>query len=88
MSTNNYRPHIHIVPEDRADEEIANGFVNSLAEVLSPYREGSCLVGIQYRGASAQAHMTLGEEWRVHPTDELLHRLRELAGDEQVKVVY
>jgi DNA polymerase-3 subunit alpha len=32
--------------------------------------------------------MTLGEEWRVHPTDELLHRLRELAGESQVRVVY
>ncbi len=71
-----------------AARKAGNGFVSSLAEVLTPYREGNCLVGIQYRGTSAQAHITLGEAWRVHPTDELLHRLRELAGDEQVKVVY
>jgi DNA polymerase-3 subunit alpha len=45
-------------------------------------------VGIQYSGGTAQAHITLGEEWRVHPTDELLHRLRELAGESQVRVVY
>jgi hypothetical protein len=31
MSTNRYQPHIHIIPEDRADEEIANGFVLSLS---------------------------------------------------------
>ena len=35
------------------------------------------------------AHIsTLGEEWWVHPTDELLHRLRELAGESQVRVIY
>jgi DNA polymerase-3 subunit alpha len=65
-----------------------NGFVKSLAAVLTPYCEGSCPVGIQYQNGSAQAHITLGEEWRVHPTDELLHRLRELAGEAQVTVVY
>jgi DNA polymerase-3 subunit alpha len=69
-------------------QKAGNGFVGSLADVLGPYREGNCPVGIQYRGATAQAHMTLGEEWRVHPTDELLHRLRQLAGESQVRVVY
>ncbi|HHJ12890.1 MAG TPA: DNA polymerase III subunit alpha [Gammaproteobacteria bacterium] len=68
--------------------QAGNGFTKSLAGVLSPYREGSCPVGIQYRGESAQAHLTLGDEWRVHPTDELLARLRELAGAEQVRVLY
>ncbi|VAW79601.1 hypothetical protein MNBD_GAMMA15-1203, partial [hydrothermal vent metagenome] len=49
---------------------------------------GNCPVGIQYHSDAARAHLTLGDEWRVHPTDELLNRLRELAGDERVKVVY
>jgi DNA polymerase-3 subunit alpha len=65
-----------------------NGFVSSLANVLSPYCEGTTPVGIHYLGSAAQAHMTLGDQWRVHPTDELLHRLRELAGDSQVRIVY
>jgi DNA polymerase-3 subunit alpha len=65
-----------------------NGFVKSLAAVLTPYCEGNCPVGIQYDNGAAQAHITLGDEWRVHPTDELLHRLRELAGDSQVKILY
>ena len=29
-----------------------------------------------------------GNEWCVHPTDELLHRLEELAGPEKVHVEY
>ncbi len=65
-----------------------NGFMKSLAGVLSPFREGSCPVGIQYQGDGAQAHLTLGDDWRVHPTDELLHRLRELAGEDRVRVMY
>jgi len=65
-----------------------NGFVSSLATVLQPFREGSCPVGIRYLGTSAQAHITLGDEWRVHPTDELLHRLRELAGEARVRMLY
>jgi hypothetical protein len=27
MSVNRYRPHVLVIPEDRADEQIANGFV-------------------------------------------------------------
>jgi DNA polymerase-3 subunit alpha len=73
---------------DVGARKAGNGFVRSLGEVLSPFCEGSCPVGIQYHGGTAQAHITLGEEWRVHPTDELLHRLRELAGESQVRVVY
>jgi DNA polymerase-3 subunit alpha len=65
-----------------------NGFVKALAAVLTPYCDGSCPVGIHYHNGRAQAHMTLGNDWRVHPTDELLHRLRELAGEQQVKVLY
>jgi DNA polymerase-3 subunit alpha len=73
---------------DVAEVKAGNGFVHSLANVLLPFCEGNCPVGIRYLGSSAQAHITLGSEWRVHPTDELLHRLRELAGDSQVRVLY
>ncbi len=69
----------------------ANGFVAELAQVLTPYRNGSCPVCIDYqrRGeVSASAEVILGPEWRVHPTDELLNRLRGLAGDERVRVIY
>jgi len=32
--------------------------------------------------------LPLEQEWAVHPTDELLHRLRDLAGPEQIDIVY
>jgi DNA polymerase-3 subunit alpha len=65
-----------------------NGFVGSLADILQPFREGHCPVCIDYTGGEAQARVTLGEEWAVHPSDELLHRLRDLAGKDRVAVEY
>ncbi len=71
-----------------SNEKAGNGFMRSLASALTPFRGGSCPLGIRYQGGSAQAQLTLGEDWYIHPTDELLHRLRELAGDARVHVVY
>ena len=68
--------------------EAGNGFVDSLADILQPFREGHCPVCIDYTGGEAQARVTLGEEWAVHPSDELIHRLRDLAGKERVVVEY
>ncbi len=65
-----------------------NGFVSSLADALQPFRSGNCRVCIDYQGGSASARVTLGDEWAVHPTDELLHRLRELTGQQGVQVEY
>jgi DNA polymerase-3 subunit alpha len=69
-------------------QQAGNGFVNSLADVLRPFRDGQCRVCIDYLGGGAQARIALGDDWTVHPTDELLHRLRELAGPERVAVEY
>ena len=72
------------VEADRA----GNGFVHTLADILAPFREGSCRVCIDYFGDGAEARVALGDEWTVHPTDELLHRLQELAGEQHVMVEY
>jgi DNA polymerase-3 subunit alpha len=68
--------------------QAGNGFVNHLADILQPFRSGQCRVCIDYLGNEAQARLALGEEWAVHPTDELLHRLRDLAGQDRVLVEY
>ncbi|WP_297528988.1 DNA polymerase III subunit alpha [Thiohalobacter sp.] len=65
-----------------------NGFVRHLEETLKPFREGRCPVWVDYRNGSARAELALGEEWRVHPADELLSRLGELAGPEAVRLEY
>ena len=65
-----------------------NGFVPALHGTLRAFREGNCPVVIEYQRPGARAELSLGQEWRVHPTDELLHRLKELAGPEKVRVIY
>jgi DNA polymerase-3 subunit alpha len=68
--------------------QAGNGFVRALADILQPFREGQCRVCIDYLGGGAQARIALGDDWTVQPTDELLHRLRELAGAQRVVVEY
>jgi DNA polymerase-3 subunit alpha len=68
--------------------QAGNGFVGHLADILQPFRQGHCRVCIDYAGGEASARVALGEEWSVHPTDELLHRLRDLAGKDRVQVEY
>ncbi|MFQ5487830.1 MAG: DNA polymerase III subunit alpha, partial [Gammaproteobacteria bacterium] len=69
-------------------QRLSQDVSRSLAEVLQPYREGDCPVWIKYLNGRASASLALGQEWRVHPTDELIHRLSEVAGAEGVRVVY
>jgi len=71
-----------------AADQAGNGFASELADILQPFREGQCRVCIDYYGGVAAARVALGDEWTVHPTDELLHRLQELAGDNGVVVEY
>jgi DNA polymerase III subunit alpha len=68
--------------------QLGNGFPGSLAQVLEPFREGRCQVCVEYHGDAALAKLLLGPEWRVRPSELLLHRLRELAGKDKVRVVY
>jgi DNA polymerase-3 subunit alpha len=66
----------------------ADDFSAMLARILEPFRAGRCPVWINYEGAGARARMALGREWSVNPTDELLHRLSEVAGPDGVRVIY
>ncbi|MGD8812445.1 MAG: DNA polymerase III subunit alpha [Thioalkalispiraceae bacterium] len=78
----------HRVLVDVDEKQAANGFVHDLKNILSPYKEGFCNVELRYHGTGAVAEIALGNEWRIRPTDECLHRLREMAGTERVRVDY
>ncbi|ALP54779.1 DNA polymerase III subunit alpha [Candidatus Tenderia electrophaga] len=69
-------------------EQAANGFVDSLGQILKPFNEGGCPVWLDYAGQGAQVKLVLGNAWQVRPTDELLLRLGELAGNDHVNLVY
>ena len=75
--------------EIKVDEtKAANGFLKNLGSVLQPFREGDCPVWVNYMKTDASAVLSLGDEWKVQPTDELINRLNDLVGDEMVKVIY
>jgi DNA polymerase-3 subunit alpha len=63
-------------------------FVAKLTAVLEPFKGGGCPIGISYTSQVAKANLQLGDEWRVHPTDELVARLRSMLGGEAVEVRY
>ena len=70
------------------EKHAANGFINNLLQVLTPFKEGECPVVIDYHKTGARAALPLGDEWRVNPSDELLNRLRETVGDQHVNINY
>ncbi len=70
------------------EKRAANGFIPALQHILQPFCQGSCPVVIDYLSDTARADLPLGQDWQVHPSDELLHRLRELAGEQDVEVIY
>ena len=62
--------------------------IERLSEVLSPFKGGNCPVSINYTSKHARTVVQLGDEWRVHPTDELISRLKLLFGSSAVEIRY
>jgi len=59
-----------------------------LAAILAPWRGGPCPVTIEYCGAQAAGALTLGPEWSVRASRELLEQLEALVGRGSVQVLY
>jgi DNA polymerase-3 subunit alpha len=57
-----------------------------LARILARWRPGACPVTIEYRAANARGALTLGSEWSVRPTRELLAALEALVGRDGVEL--
>ncbi|MEY3788309.1 MAG: polymerase subunit alpha, partial [Pseudomonadota bacterium] len=65
-----------------------NNLSTQLTAVLMPFKKGGCPVSIAYSSEQARTTLQLGDEWRVHPTDELIVRLKTLLGTDAVEVRY
>jgi len=73
----------------RLDQEcLANGNLDALKQVLTPFRDGRCPVWLEYRSNAAEAVIRFGDAWRVRPTDELIQRLAALSDKNAVRVEY
>ncbi|MFT4721535.1 MAG: DNA polymerase-3 subunit alpha [Candidatus Azotimanducaceae bacterium] len=72
-------------------DELGGDFSGQLAKLLTPFKGiggQGCRVSVAYTRQDAQAHVTLGDAWRVSPSDELIQNLRDCYGTEQVQLDY
>ena len=63
-------------------------FLQRLEETLRPRRGGQCGVAVHYIGDEARGTLSLGEEWAVKPTRQLLDELGQLVGRDGVRLMY
>ncbi len=57
-----------------------------LADILGPCRPGPCPVTVEYLGAGVRGALTLGPDWTVRASRELLEKLEGLVGRGSVEV--
>ena len=69
-------------------DAVDDGAARALREAMESYRTGRTPVCIDYRRQDARARFTLGDGWAVRPADELVDRLRDVAGAERVRIEY
>ena len=69
-------------------KEAAGNFVPELKQVLKPFLGGKCDVCVQYRNGSAEAKLTLGDEWMIRLTREVRDKLARMLGDERCEISY
>ncbi|MER2495199.1 DNA polymerase III subunit alpha [Vibrio neptunius] len=68
--------------------QIDDQFFERFSKILEPYKAGTVPVHIYYQRSDARARLTLGTEWRVTPSDELIDNLKQLLGMSQVELEF
>jgi DNA polymerase-3 subunit alpha len=72
--------------KDKDGESIV--FTDTIKKILQPYTGGNCPIQVSYSSEKAVASLQLGDEWRVHPTDELILSLKKLPLANLIEVRY
>jgi DNA polymerase III subunit alpha len=72
------------VTEQQVDEK----FFARFSQVLEPHRAGTVPVNVYYQRSNARAKLTLGTEWRITPSDQLILDLKLLLGEKQVELEF
>jgi len=65
-----------------------NDFIVTLQQAMVPFVGGTCPVCVNFTTAKENAALMLGDDWQVHPSDECLHALQAICGEDQVQYVY
>jgi DNA polymerase-3 subunit alpha len=70
------------------DSVVAENSVEKLSQIFSSYKNGNCLIKIDFQNIDAKGSYTLSQDWRVEPLDELIEQLREIFGNDKVQLQY
>jgi DNA polymerase-3 subunit alpha len=70
------------------NQMMQNDFMIKIKEVLARYSSRKSNVIVEYKNNLARGVLTLGDEWRVEISDNLLDELIGLIGDENISVEY
>jgi len=63
--------------------------VAELARVMTPFKGGRCRLRFTYQRSDGRAQFSLpGNEWLLHPTEELLARVKACGGVESCEIEY
>ncbi|MGX9460981.1 DNA polymerase III subunit alpha [Shewanella sp. A14] len=68
--------------------DITSDWLETFEQTLTPWRNGAVPVVIHYSKPEASGKLTLGDEWRVNPSDELMLSLESMLGSNNVKIVF
>ena len=63
-------------------------WVQQVHTTLSAYKDGNCVVTVDYLQPHASGTLKLGSQWKVQPRDELISRLRQQFGKSSVSMRY
>ncbi|MCE0494397.1 DNA polymerase III subunit alpha [Vibrio salinus] len=69
-------------------EQVDKPFFERFCQILEPHKSGSVPVHVYYQRENARARLTLGTEWRITPSDDLLYELKQLLGQDQVELEF
>nr|VFK67098.1 MAG: DNA polymerase III, alpha subunit [Candidatus Kentron sp. UNK] len=82
------RLHAHKIDPEANAPEGTPPFVQRLRQILAPHRGGQLPISIRYYCADAVAHLSLGNDWKIHPAEPLLEELRAFVGEKNVALRY
>ena len=58
--------------------------VTKLRELVHPYLGGNCPLEVSYHSNGYGGDLRLGEQWKIEPSDGLIHNLKQLLGNKSV----
>lgn len=70
------------------EDSVGNALLDDIRDAVKVHRHGRTLLCIDYLRSDASVRLPLGDDWRVHPTQELLKRLGDLVGPDSIEVEY